>query len=133
MISVRLESALFYVVEGETVKLCAIVQSGKLERTVEFDISVAGLSDSAQEEDYKLNMSTISLRPTQNQSCTAVEILKDNLVEGNETFQVILSSMDSAVTISAPKTATITIEDDTGIHTFVFNIIFCVDMVHLLT
>lgn len=125
VIIVRLESASYYVVEGETMKLCATVQSGKLERNVELEIFIAGLSGSAQEEDYKLNMSTISIRPAQNQSCTAVEILKDTLVEGNETFQVILSSIDSAVTISAPKTATVTIEDDTGM-LYVLCCILCV-------
>ena len=115
VINVRLESASYSVVEGETVKLCAIVQSGELERSVELEISIIVLSGSDQEDDFELKMSTFSLRPAQNQSCTMVEILNDNLVEGNETLQVILSSMDSAVTISAPNSAIITIEDDSGI------------------
>ena len=114
-INVRLESASYFVVEGETVKLCTIVESGELEKSIELEISIVGQSDSDQEEDYKVKMSTFSLRPIQNQSCTTVEILNDNLVEGNETFQVILSSTDSAVTVSTPNTAIIIIEDANGI------------------
>ena len=115
VINIRLESASYFVVEGETVKLCTIVESGELEKSIELEISIVGQSDSDQEEDYKVIMSTFSLRPAQNQSCTTVEILNDNLVEGNETFQVILSSTDSAVTVSTPNTAIITIEDANGI------------------
>ena len=114
-INVRLESASYFVVEGETVKLCTIVESGELEKSIELEISIVGQSDSDQEEDYKVKMSTFSLKPAQNQTCTTVEILNDNLVEGNETFQVILSSTDSAVTVSTPNTAIITIEDANGI------------------
>ena len=124
-INVRLESASYSVVEGEIVKLCAIVQSGELERSVELEIAIISLSGSDQ-DDYKQKISTFSLRPAQNQSCTMVEILNDNLVEGNETLQVILSSMDPAVTISAPNSAIITIEDDNGIILFMS---LCVDII----
>jgi hypothetical protein len=116
VINIRLESASYSVIEGETVRLCAIVESGELETNVELEVSIAGLSGGDEEdEDYKVNMSTFFLRPAQKQSCTIVEILNDNLVEGNETFQVILSSRDSVITISAPNAAIITVEDANGI------------------
>lgn len=135
MIIVRLESASYSIVEGEIVELCTIVESGELERSIELEISIVDLSGSDHEEDYKVKTSTFSLRPAQNQSCITVEILNDNLLEGNETFQVILSSMDSAVTISTPNTAIITIEDTNGI--MLWYMCSCVDViivvVYLLT
>lgn len=114
-------------------KLCAIVQSGELERTVELEISIVGLSGRDQEEeeeDYKLSASTLYLIPTQNQSCTMAEVLNDNLVEGNETFQVILTSMDSAVTISTPNSATMTIEDINGI--IILFMTLCIDIIPMI-
>ena len=111
-ISVQLESPSYSVIEGESARLCAVLDSGVLERDV--DLSVVGLSGSAQEDDYMMDVLTFSLGSTQNQSCILVEILKDNLVEGEEIFQVILSSQDPAVVISMPNSATINIEDDNG-------------------
>ena len=132
-INVSLESASYSVVEGDTVKVCAIVQNGELEKSVELEISIVGQSGSDQEKDYKLTKSMFSLRPAQNQSCTMVEILNDNLVEGNETFRVILSSMDSVVTISSPSSAIITIEDIDGMMLSVSLYVDVIIMVCLLT
>lgn len=132
-INVSLESASYSVVEGDTVKVCAIVQNGELEKSIELEISIVGQSGSDQEKDYKLTKSTFSLRPAQNQSCTMVEILNDNLVEGNETFRVILSSMDSVVTISSPSSAIITIEDIDGMMLSVSLYVDVIIMVCLLT
>ena len=98
-----------------------------MERNVELEISVVGLSGRAQEEDYKLNMSTISLGSAQNQSCTTIEILKDSLVEGEEIFQVLLSSRDSAVIISRPNTAALSIEDDNSMY------LWCTKHIYVLT
>ena len=114
VISVQLESPSNSVIEGELMRLCAVLESGELERDV--DLSVVGLSGSAQVDDYIVDLLRFSLESTQTQSCILVEILKDNVVEGEETFQVILSSQDPAVVISMPNSATISIEDDNSKH-----------------
>ena len=111
-VSVRLESASYSVVEGETTNVCVKLENGQLERDVA--LSIFGLPGSAEEDDFSMNVSTFSLSSTQERSCIPVEILKDNLVEGEETFNVILGSEDPAVLTPTPDSATIHIEDDNG-------------------
>ena len=112
----RLKSAIYFAVEGETVKLCAEVEHGQLERDVQ--LSIIALPGSAQREDYTMSSFSFSFGSTQNQSCIPVEILKDNLVEGEESFHVALSTSDPAVITSTPDSAIVYIEDNNGNITF---------------
>ena len=108
----RLESASYSIVEGETINVCAKLENGQLERDVV--LSIFGLPGSADEEDYLLNILTFSLGSTQKRSCIPVEILNDNLVEREETFNIILGSEDPAVLTPTLDSATIHIVDVNG-------------------
>ena len=106
-----LESASYSVTEGGTVEVCAIVETGQLERNVQ--VSVGSLPGIAQESwDYKPIVSSLTLFPGENLTCFSVEALDDNVVEGDETFKVFLNSQDKAVLIlSVINSSVITILD----------------------
>lgn len=81
------------------------------------ELSILSLPGSAQEEDYTMNVLILSLGSAQNQSCFQVNILRDNLVEEEETFSLILTSEDPAVITSTPDSSTVYIEDINGTKT----------------
>ena len=110
MIKIKLESASYSVSEGWTVEVCTTVESGKLERSVQLFIDSVRVT--AQEGyDYKLIVSSIVLFSGENITCFSIKALEDGVVEGVETFKVLLRSQDKAVIISAIDTAVISIHD----------------------
>ena len=112
-ISLKMESSLYTVAEGEMVEVCVVVEVGLLERIVQ--LSILSHPDSAQEEDYTVAFLSLSLQPSENGTCFFIEALEDDTVEGEEAFQLILSSQDPAVTISIPDLTVINIKDNDGI------------------
>lgn len=110
----KLGSGSYSVSEGEQVDVCLRLESGQLERDAQ--LCVLSQSDSANEvEDYNAPfMFFVILKPGENQSCFTVDTVDDNLVEGEEIFQLSLSSSDRAVVISTNGTTTIHIKDDDG-------------------
>ena len=112
VISLNWESTIYSVPEGEAVEVCIAVEGGELEKTVEF--SIISHPGGAQEEDYGVVFLQLSLWPSETKVCFHIETINDDTVEGDETFQLILSSQDPAVTIATPALATINIEDNDG-------------------
>ena len=102
------------VMEGEEAYVCLIFETERLKKVVH--LSVVSHSDTANfGEDYSMpSMFSIILKPGDNQSCFAVDTVEDDLVEGDETFQLILTSSDQAVVISINGTLTVHIEDNDG-------------------
>lgn len=110
VIHVMLESASYSVVENETVELC-VTLIGELEREVQLSV-VSQPGNAQQHEDYIAIMDTLTLHPGDNKTCFSVETVEDNLVEGEETFQLVLNGDDPAVVITFPNTITISIRDN---------------------
>ena len=112
VINVRFSSDSYSVIEGEQADVCLTLESGQLNRTAE--VLIASQSDSsATGDDYNIpNMFYITLKPGHNQTCFSVATLDDNLVEGEETFQLTLSTDDHAVTTSSYDTVIVHIEDN---------------------
>jgi hypothetical protein len=104
-------SSLYSVSEGGTVEVCLILETGQLERSVE--LSLVSQSDTAQQDaDYVALVLSITWKPGITQNCFNVETLDDHIVEGEETFQVLLTSDDPAVVVPTPGTAHISIQDN---------------------
>lgn len=103
MIRIKFESTSYSVEEGATVKVCVKAESGELERTVQ--LSIASISDSAEETfDYTPLTLTLTLLSGESQACFSVETLDDDVVEGEETFTVVIRSQDKAVIIPTNTT-----------------------------
>lgn len=108
-IRIKFESTLYSVEEGATVELCVKAESGVLERTVQ--LSVASVSESAEEShDYTAVSFTLTLLAGESQACFSVETLDDDVVEGDESFAVVVKSQDKAVIIPT-NTTIISIHD----------------------
>ena len=109
MIRIKFESTLYSVEEGATAKVCVKAESGELERTVQ--LSVASISDSAEEIlDYTPLTLYLTLLSGESQACFSIETLDDDVVEGEETFKVVIRSQDEAVIIPI-NTTLISIHD----------------------
>lgn len=110
-ITVNFVSSSYSVSEGETVEVCMILEIGQLERTVE--LSLVSQPDAAQEgADYVALLLSITWEPDIDQKCFGVEIVDDHIVEGEETFQIVLASHDPAVVVPTPGTAHISVQDN---------------------
>ena len=112
VISLSMESSTYSVTEGESVEVCVAVENGELERAVQ--LSVLSHPASAQEEDYKAAFLSLSLWPGDRRICFLIETLEDDSVEGEEAFQLILTSQDSGVTTASPDLTIVSIEDSDG-------------------
>lgn len=114
VINVNFESDSYSVAEGEEAEVCVVFETGRLKKYVY--VMVVSHPDTANiDEDYNmLSMLPLTLQPDTNRSCFAVDIMEDSLVEGEETFQLILSSSDQAVLTSIAHTLTVHIEDNDG-------------------
>lgn len=109
-IIVKFASTLYSILEGEMVELCVKLERGQLERNVHF--SIDSQSDTAQvDADFIALHLSLALRPDESQRCFIIKTLDDSLVEGEESFQVVLVSHDPAVIVSTPGTAHINIHD----------------------
>ena len=104
----------YSVTEGEEAEVCVVFEMELLQRDVH--LTVVSHSDTANiGEDYSmLSMFPLTLNPGTNRSCFAIDTVEDSLVEGDETFQLILTSTDQAVLTSIPHTLTVHIEDNDG-------------------
>ena len=112
-ITLSLESVFYSVMEGDMVETCVTIEIGQLERNIR--LSVVSIPGSAQEgEDYTPLILSLTLHPGENRTCFIIESLDDDMVEGEETLKVILSSQDKAVAISTINTTTISIQDLDG-------------------
>ena len=114
VINVKFEFESYSVSEGEEADVCVIFETEQLKKDIQ--VSVVSHSDTANiGEDYNmLSVLPLTLKPDTNRSCFAVDTVEDNLVEGEETFQLILTSSDQAVLISTTHTLTLHIEDNDG-------------------
>lgn len=110
-IPVNFVSSSYSVSEGGTVEVCLILETGQLERSVE--LSLVSQSDTAQQDvDYVALVLSVTQEPGVGQSCFSVEVVDDRIVEGEETFQILLTSHDPAVIVPTPGTALISIQDN---------------------
>ena len=102
----------YSVTEGEEAEVCVVFEAELLKKDVR--LTVVSHSDTANiGEDYSmLAMLPLTLNPGTNHSCFAVDIVEDSLVEGDETFQLILTSTDQAILTSTTHTVTVYIEDN---------------------
>ena len=104
-------SASYSALEGGTVEVCTILKTGQLERSVE--LSLVSQPDTAQEgTDYVALLRSVTWEPDTDQKCFSIRILDDRIVEGEETFQIVLASHDPAVVVPTPGTAHINIQDN---------------------
>lgn len=111
----KFESDSYSVSEGEEAEVCVIFETEQLKKEVH--LSVVGHSDTANSgQDYNMpSMLPLTLNPsTQNRPCFAVDIAEDILVEGEETFRLILTSSDQAVLTSIADVLTVHVEDNDG-------------------
>lgn len=101
----------YFLHEGiQHLALCLILQGGKLDRRVEFNLSTS--SGTAQPViDYSDVLITDFLPTDSNKKCVNISITDDNFVEANESFTLSLTTMESAVSLS-PSVATVTIIDN---------------------
>lgn len=114
VISVMLESPSYSVVENMTVEICLMLD-GQLEREVQ--LTVTSLSETAQQnEDYSAIVDQLSVHPGDGRVCFTVEALEDDLVEGDETFQVVLDRIDPAVVIRGTNAVTVNVKDNDSKH-----------------
>jgi hypothetical protein len=111
---VKFGSDSYSVSEGEDAEVCVAFETERLKKNVH--LTVASHSDTAIiGEDYNmLSMLPLTLNPGSNRSCFAVDIVEDILVEGDETFQLILTSSDRSVLTSITDALTVHIEDNDG-------------------
>ena len=107
-----MESTLYTVTEGEVMEVCAVVERGWLETTVQFFLFSRPAS--AHGEDYVSIFRSLSLSPGESRVCLHVETIEDSTVEREESFHLILSSRNPAVNISTPNMTLITISDNDG-------------------
>lgn len=104
-------SSSYSVSEGEAVEVCMILETGQLEKTVE--LSLVSQPDTAQEgADYVALLLSITWEPDIDQKCFSVEIVDDHIVEGEETFQIVLASHDPAIIVPTSGTVHISIQDN---------------------
>ncbi len=91
--------------------MCLILETGQLDRSVE--LSLISQSDTAQQDaDYVALVLSVTWKPGIAQNCFNVVTLDDRIVEGEETFQLLLTSHDPAVVVPTPGTAHISIQDN---------------------
>ena len=110
-ITVNFVSSSYSAFEGGTVEVCIVLESGQLERSVQF--SLVSQSDTAQEgADYVAVLLSVTWEPDTSQKCFSVRLVGDHVVEGEETFQIVLASHDPSVVVPTPGTAYITIQDN---------------------
>ena len=95
--------------DPEQVQVC-VELTGEIERDV--SVSIVGEPGSADGEDYVAIDEVIAFVPEANHThCISVHVPMDMIVEGTESFSLLLSSSDSAVRIS-PGVSTVSILDD---------------------
>ena len=85
-------------------ELCITIQSGLLERTIQFNLSTSSLSAIAN-QDFFFEPQLLSLDFDTSIVCANVSINNDNILEDSEEFLVILESGDRAVDISMSELA----------------------------
>lgn len=114
VINVSFETEFYSVTEGDEVDVCVTFQTKRLHKDVH--VSVVSHPDTASTgEDYDMfSMLPLTLKPGTNRSCFAVATVEDDLVEGEETFQLTLTSSDQAVLTSTTHMLTVHIEDNDG-------------------
>lgn len=91
--------------------VCLRLQGGKLDRPVDLTLSTRDGTAQAN-ADYNSNLVVTDFLPADNnQKCVDIAVTDDKLVEVNETFVLVLTTVESAISLS-PDTAMITIIDN---------------------
>src|SRR5262249_109614 len=65
-------------------------------------------------QDYAVNFGTLTFAQGETSKTVRGRLLGGTLVEGNETFQVVLSNPTGGATLGSPSTAIVTIIDNDG-------------------
>lgn len=113
MISVSFISRSHSVIEGEQAEVCLMLEGGCLNRVVQLLVTNQPESASFGEDYYTpAAMFYVALKPGQNQTCFTITTIEDNLVEGQETFQLTLSSDIGVLVVFSYGTTSVLIEDD---------------------
>ena len=95
------------------VLVCAIVDSGILERAVMFTLSTQDESaTSTSPRDFSATTMELTLDQDVSTACANISIEDDSVVEDLEIFQVMIGGDDSSVNFLAPTSATVTIVDN---------------------
>ena len=88
--------------EDGLLEICINIQSGELERAVQFTVSTSNLSAIA-DQDFIFESALLSLDSNTSIVCVTVDIVGDTILESTEDFLVSLQSDDSAVEIALPE------------------------------
>ncbi|MEW8029265.1 MAG: Calx-beta domain-containing protein [Candidatus Thiodiazotropha sp.] len=81
--------------------------------TGSIDVEYQLLAKSAEADiDYIADTETIHFHTGETQKEIHIELIDDNLHEGNETFQILLTSVSEEASITEPASTTVTILDD---------------------
>ena len=109
-IDVQFEYVSYSVAENGTLEVCIIHEDGQFERNRH--VSISSQSVTALGEDYVAVNQFLTLQASERRTCIVVELLDDDMVEGDEVFQLVLSSSDPAVVINSPSLTNIQIFDN---------------------
>ena len=95
--------------------VCASIVSGILERTVTLYLSTqdgSATSSSTGPRDFSAITTELTFDPRTSVACANISVKDDGIVEGPESFMVMLSGSDPGVNFVAPTTAIVIINDN---------------------
>jgi glucose/arabinose dehydrogenase len=108
---IGLETSNYQIAETNNQVNVAILRQGGSDGTVTVDYRTVDASAKTG-SDYQAVSGRVTFAPGETRKSIAVPILNDNLAEGDEQFNLTIDNVLGGATLSAPRTATITITDD---------------------
>ena len=118
--TIELAAATYEVSEGDELAFLTVRRMGDLNHSASVEFTTVGgtagqrgiLAGLTRVDDFTTTSGTLFFRPRQNVTTIRVPIRDDNLVEGDETFQVVLSNPSADARLGDVASATVTIVDN---------------------
>lgn len=112
--TIGLQSSVINVAENAGSATLTVVRTGGSDGTVTIDYRTVALT-ATPGSDYTTRQGTVTLFPGETSRAVTVPLLDDAAVEGDEQFSFTIDNVQGGATLGAPRTATVTIEDNDAI------------------
>ncbi len=112
--SISLQTSVINVAENAAIANLSIVRTGGSDGTITVDYRTVALTASAG-PDFVARAGTVTFLTGETSKLIPITILDDAIVEGDEQFSFTIDNVQGGAALLAPRTATITIQDNDAI------------------
>lgn len=112
--TIQLETSVINLAESDSTAQFTILRNGGSDGIITVDYRTVALTATAG-EDFVAREGTVTFQDGQTSSTVVVSLLEDSLIESDEQFSFAIDNVVGGATLLAPRTATVTIDDNDSI------------------